>query len=82
MNTTMLIRLLPVDTAEILASVPNHPTTRISTAPYIVCRMSAPRIGTINPTSFLKMLPVVKSIFCFSAAMPFPPNPLNFDRIN
>ena len=62
-NTTRLTRLLPVDTAEIPAVVPNQPTIIRSTAPYIACKTSAPNIGTIKRTSFFKIFPCVKSCF-------------------
>ena len=36
---------------------PNRPTTSRSTAPYAACNIRAPRMGTMNKSSFLRMLP-------------------------
>ena len=65
--------VLPVETPEMPASVPNWPTTRRSTAPYMAWSTRAPSTGNIKPTSFLNILPVVRSFaesifivtFCF-----------------
>ena len=53
-------RLLPVETPDRPAVVPNLPTTSRSTAPYIACRTSEPNIGNMNFTSFFRILPEVK----------------------
>ena len=36
---------------------PNRPTTSRSTAPYAACSTRAPRMGTMNKSSFLRILP-------------------------
>ncbi len=64
--------LLPVETPEIPAVVPNQPTTRTSTAPYIACKIRAPSTGIINCTIFFIILPWVKS-FLFSSILPTKP---------
>ena len=69
-NVTRLTMLLPVDTPEMPAVVPNHPTIRISTAPYIACRISAPRIGSMNLRSLGTMAPCVKSLCCAIVSNP------------
>ena len=63
-NTTKLIILLPVDTAERPAVVPNQPTTSKSTAPYMACKIRAQRMGIINLANLAGILPVVKSLIC------------------
>ena len=76
-KVTRFTILLPVDTPEMPAVVPNRPTTRISTAPYIACRTSAPKIGIINLSSLETMLPCVKS-FLFSAIFYYPHTNVRF----
>ena len=56
-KVTRLMILLPVATADMPASVPNWPTTRRSTAPYMAWRIKAPRMGTMNLISFVTMFP-------------------------
>ena len=53
---------LPVDTADTSAALPNLPTISKSTAPYIVCKNSAAKIGIMNLTSGEKIFPSVKSL--------------------
>lgn len=60
-NVTRLMMLDPVDTPESPSVVPNHTTIMTSTAPYIACKIKAPRIGNMKNVSFLNMLPLVKS---------------------
>ena len=69
-NTTRFTMLLPVDTPEIPAVVPNQPTTRISTAPYMAWRIKAPSTGTINFNIFFKIFPRVKSFLLLSISFP------------
>ena len=63
-KVTRLIKLLPVDTADIPADEPKRPTTRRSTAPYIACKINAPRTGNINLSSLESKFPLVKSLDC------------------
>ena len=65
-KVTRLSTLLPVETPERPAVVPNLPTTSRSTAPYIAWRTRAPNTGSMKARSFLGMLPVVKSADAFS----------------
>ena len=53
--------LLPVDTPDMPALVPKWPTTSMSTAPYMACKICAPSMGIINCIILPKMLPLVKS---------------------
>ena len=70
---TRLMILPPVETPEIPAVEPNLPTIKMSTAPYMAWRMSAPRMGSMKRRSLSGMFPVVKSLFPLSSVvMPIP----------
>ena len=56
-NVTRFRTWLPVETAERPDVDPNRPTTSRSTAPYAACKIRAPRMGTMNRSSFLRILP-------------------------
>ena len=68
-NVTRFMMLLPVETPEMPALVPKCPTTSISTAPYMACKICAPRMGTMNCIILPNMLPLVKS--CLLSSIDF-----------
>lgn len=77
-EVTSCISQLPVETAETSPGEAKRPTTSISTAPYMVCRKTAPRMGSANRTKAGSMGAVTKgmtscfvdAIFCSSVLSP------------